>query len=96
MGLGEFLLLISLTCDGLTGAIQERMKTEHKTKSNHMMLNMNMWSVLILGIALLVTGELFEFLAFVKRHPDIIWQLLTVCGAMSLGQVQYFWNWKPI
>lgn len=86
IGLGEFLLLVSLTCDGLTGAIQERMKAEHKTKSNHMMTNMNMWSVLILGIALLATGELFEFLAFVKRHPDIIWQLLTVCGAMSLGQ----------
>merc|ERR1719447_2716297 len=28
-GVGELLLLVSLTCDGLTGALQERMKLEH-------------------------------------------------------------------
>ena len=33
IGVGEILLLVSLTCDGLTGAIQERMKLEHATKS---------------------------------------------------------------
>lgn len=31
--------------DGLTGAIQERMKTEYQSKSGHMMLYMNLWSV---------------------------------------------------
>ena len=36
--------------DGITGAIQERMRAEHKTKSSHMMLNMNAWSTLYLGI----------------------------------------------
>lgn len=86
IGIGELLLLISLTCDGLTGAVQERMKSEHKTKSGHMMTNMNMWSVLILGVALLGTGELLEFLTFVKKYPDILWQLASVCLAMSLGQ----------
>ena len=33
VGVGELLLLVSLTCDGLTGAVQERMKLEHSTKS---------------------------------------------------------------
>ena len=28
VGVGELLLLLSLTCDGLTGAVQERMKLE--------------------------------------------------------------------
>ena len=37
LGIGELLLLVSLTCDGLTGAVQERMKAEHQTKSGHMM-----------------------------------------------------------
>ena len=37
IGLGEILLLISLTCDGVTGAVQERMKAEYGTKSGHMM-----------------------------------------------------------
>jgi UDP-galactose transporter B1 len=31
--------------DGLTGAVQERMISEHKTKSGYMMLNMNVWSI---------------------------------------------------
>ena len=31
--------------DGLTGAIQERMKSDHQSKPGHMMLYMNKWSV---------------------------------------------------
>nr|CAD7567803.1 unnamed protein product [Timema californicum] len=50
VGFGEFLLILSLTMDGLTGAIQERMRSEHQTKSGHMMLNMNFG----LGIALAI------------------------------------------
>ena len=37
--------ILSLIMDGLTGAIQERMKTEYQSKSGHMMLHMNLWSV---------------------------------------------------
>lgn len=39
------LQLVSLLMDGLTGAIQERMKLEYQSKSGHMMLYMNLWSV---------------------------------------------------
>ncbi len=87
LGAGELLLLLSLTCDGLTGAVQERMKAEYKTKGSYMMTAMNMWSILFLGIALLATGELLEFLQFVQRHPDIMWQLGSVSVASALGQV---------
>ena len=31
--------------DGLTGAIQDRMKADHQSKPVHMMLSMNKWSV---------------------------------------------------
>lgn len=86
LGIGEMLLLLSLTCDGLTGAVQERMKTEHKTKSGHMMCAMNKWSILILGVALMATGEMWEFIAFVQRHTDILWQLGSVAVASALGQ----------
>merc|ERR1712156_503178 len=86
IGVGEILLLVSLTCDGLTGAVQERMKTEHKTKSGHMMANMNMYSIFFLGSAMVVTGELFDFLGFVAKHPDILWHLFLASGAMALGQ----------
>jgi len=89
-GFGEILLLVSLTCDGLTGAVQERMKAEHNTKSGHMMKAMNAWSCLYLGIGLLATGEIWTFLAFVSRHPAIIWQLASVSVASALGQYFIF------
>ena len=86
LGIGEILLLVSLTCDGLTGAVQEIMKREHQTKSGHMMTAMNMWSIFMLGSALVVTGEMFEFLNFVQRHPDILWQMSSLSVASALGQ----------
>ncbi|CAB0029656.1 unnamed protein product [Trichogramma brassicae] len=44
-GFGQILLILSLIMDGLTSAVQDRMRANHKTKSGHMMLNMNLWSV---------------------------------------------------
>ena len=90
LGVGELLLLLSLTCDGLTGAVQERMKTEYKTKSGHMMMAMNKWSIMYLGIGLLLTGEGLEFIGFIKRHPSVIWELATFSVASALGQFFIF------
>merc|ERR1719204_1037052 len=66
LGVGELLLLASLTCDGLTGAVQERMKLEHATKSGHMMAAMNKWSCCYLALALIGTGEGLEFIGFIQ------------------------------
>ena len=90
IGIGEILLIISLTCDGLTGAVQERMKAEHSSKSGHMMKAMNKWSVLYLGVGLIGSGELWDFIAFVGRHPSIVWQLASVSIASALGQYFIF------
>jgi UDP-galactose transporter B1 len=90
LGFGEFLLVLSLMMDGLTGAIQERMRSEYQTKSGHMMLSMNMWSTIYLGLAIIVTGEGHMFVNFVQRHPNIIWQLITFSVASALGQFFIF------
>lgn len=90
VGVGELLLLLSLTCDGLTGAVQERMKSEHGTKSGHMMKAMNLWSMAYLGGALLVTGEGLEFFSFVQRHPSVLWQMASFSVASALGQFFIF------
>jgi len=90
IGVGEILLLVSLTCDGLTGAVQERMKVEHKTKSGHMMMAMNKWSVGYLAVALAFTGEGLEFLGFIQRHPHVLWQLASFSVASALGQFFIF------
>jgi len=90
LGLGEMMLLLSLTMDGLTGAVQERMIAESKTKSGHMMLNMNVFSIGYLAVALLVTGELFTFMAFVQRFPEVITKMLVFSICSALGQFFIF------
>jgi len=90
VGVGEILLLVSLTCDGLTGAVQERMKLEHQTKSGHMMMAMNKWSVGYLAVALAFTGEGLEFVGFIQRHPSVLWELATFSVASALGQFFIF------
>lgn len=41
--------LLSLTLDGLTGVSQDHMRAHYQTGSNDMMLNINLWSTLLLG-----------------------------------------------
>jgi UDP-galactose transporter B1 len=73
--------------DGFTGAIQERMKSEYKTQSGHMMLQMNLWSTLFLGVALILTGELWRFVDFVGRYPYVIYHIIIFSALSALGQV---------
>lgn len=57
--------LVSLTLDGVTGAVQERMRSDHKTGANSMMFNINVWSILwsAIGMSQLFCGF---FLALAK------------------------------
>lgn len=73
--------------DGFTGALQERMKSEHKTNSGHMMLKMNLWSTLFLSIAVVLTGELWQFIDFVGRFTFVIYNILAFSFLSALGQV---------
>ncbi|XP_035220497.1 solute carrier family 35 member B1-like [Stegodyphus dumicola] len=87
LGMGEILLLISLSLDGFTGAIQDRMRAEYQSKSCHMMYSINLWSTLILGLAILLTGEIWGFLQFVEKYPYIIYNMLGFSVMSALGQV---------
>ncbi|XP_066877589.1 solute carrier family 35 member B1 isoform X2 [Kogia breviceps] len=86
VGYGELLLLLSLTLDGLTGVSQDHMRAHYQTGSNHMMLNINLWSTLLLGAGILFTGELWEFLSFAERYPTIIYNILLFGLTSALGQ----------
>lgn len=86
LGWGEILLLTSLTLDGLTGVLQEKMRSECKTQSHHMMYNINLWSVFYLAIICVTTGELWRFLAFVNRYPYVTWHLLLFGFGSAIGQ----------
>lgn len=85
-GWGELLLIVSLTLDGLTGAVQERMRSESCTEAHHMMFAVNRWSILYLGVAIAFTGEAIMFLAFVGRHPQVVWNILLFGLTSAVGQ----------
>lgn len=89
-GLGEILLILSLSMDGLTGAIQERMRAASKPSAQHMMLAMNYWSTIMLAVALILTGEGREFLAFSLKHPELFGHLASLALAGAIGQLFIF------
>lgn len=90
IGIGELLLILSLSMDGLTGAIQERMRSSSAPTGQQMMLGMNGWSSLFLMIPLLLTGELHEFLAFAGKYPHLWGQLGALALTGALGQIFIF------
>lgn len=78
--------IASLVLDGFTGVTQSRMKAGHSTKSYDMMLNMNLWSLLWLTIALLM-GEAYDFALFAQRNPHVMFNILAFGMTSALGQV---------
>lgn len=90
LGIGELLLILSLTMDGLTGAVQERMKNEHQTKSGHMMFKMNLWSVGYLLVATIITGDLLKFYQFLGKYPYIIYDVILFSSLSAVGQLFIF------
>jgi len=89
-GIGELLLLFSLAMDGTTGAIQEKIRANHTSRSHQMMLYMNLWSTLYLFIGLLVTGEILSFFFFVQKYPAIMFDMVSFSFASALGQYFIF------
>lgn len=90
LGFGEILLLVSLAMDGLTGAIQDKMNGSSKPEPHSMMYNMNKWSCLYLFVAVIVTGEVIEFMIFVQRFPFVIWYMVLLSVLGSIGQVGFY------
>uniref|UniRef100_A0A1B0DBE2 Uncharacterized protein n=1 Tax=Phlebotomus papatasi TaxID=29031 RepID=A0A1B0DBE2_PHLPP len=90
LGLGELLLVLSLAMDGLTGAIQERMRSSSAPSAQQMMLAMNGWSSAMVGVALIVSGEAASFMQFTLRHPELFWHLTTLALTGALGQLFIF------
>ncbi|KAK6029510.1 UAA transporter family protein [Ostertagia ostertagi] len=90
IGIGEVLLLLSLTMDGTTTSIQDRINISYKRSTLSMMFFMNFFSTIYLMIGLFVTGELFEFIGFVQRHPHVLFELCFVAASSCGGQYFIF------
>lgn len=90
IGLGELLLFLSLSMDGLTGAIQDRMRAASAPSGKQMMLGMNGWSTIITVVAALGTGEFMEFIAFAAKYPQLWVNLGMLALTGALGQLFIF------
>ncbi|ETN59885.1 solute carrier family 35 member B1 [Anopheles darlingi] len=89
-GLGQLLLVLSLAMDGLTGAIQERMRAHSAPSAQYMMLAMNGWSSLFVSCGLLLSGEGKDFIMFASRHPQLFTHLSLLAITGALGQLFIF------
>lgn len=90
VGLGELLLFLSLSMDGLTGAIQDRMRAHSAPSGKQMMLGMNGWSTIMVAVALLATGEFMEFVGFAAKYPHVWINLGLLALTGALGQLFIF------
>ncbi|KAG5896721.1 hypothetical protein JTB14_014597 [Gonioctena quinquepunctata] len=87
LGVGELLLVLSLLMDGLTGAVQERIRAESKPTGIQMMHTANAWCTLLVGVAILLSGEYLFFYEFAKRHPFVVNNLLILGLTSAIGQL---------
>ncbi|PIO52424.1 hypothetical protein TELCIR_26270 [Teladorsagia circumcincta] len=76
--------------DGTTTSIQDRINISYKRSTLSMMFYMNFFSTIYLMIGLFVTGELFEFIGFVQRHPHVLFELCFVAASSCGGQYFIF------
>ena len=90
IGLG--LCLLSLTFDGLTSAIQDRVVGRFNVQSHELMLNMNGASMVILLPYLLISGEMQEALDFLYLRPDAVMDLAFFAIVSAFGQLVIFWQ----
>jgi len=45
-----WLQVLSLSLDGVTGGVQDKIRSEHQTQTHRMMLAMNLWSLVYLSL----------------------------------------------
>lgn len=81
------LIIVSILSEGVVGVIQDRMRATTKPSALHMMFSINMYIVLFVSIAAVVTGDVFGFIKFVRKHPDILLRITSASLVGSLGQV---------
>lgn len=86
IGMGEFLLIVSLVFDGLTGGIQDKIRDKHKVQAYHMMFSMNIWSCLWASIGVFLTGEFFALMQFIQTYPNVITNMFLLGLTGAIGQ----------
>lgn len=69
------------------GVIQGNLKLKHDVRALHMMYAVNVISSVYLAGGMFLSGEGLEAVAFVQRHPYVIFNILAFGLASAVGQV---------
>jgi len=91
--MGNILLLLSLTFDGLTNGFQDKMakdKEKKKPTSDELMYYMNVFATIYLGIALIITGEIYPAIKFCMVYTEAIYDIILIALSMCAGQFFIF------
>jgi hypothetical protein len=78
---------MSLVMDGVTGAVQDRIRHYYHTEKWNMMFFMNLISTVFIGISVVITGELWKFVSFVQDYPYVMNEMIMFSVAGAIGQV---------
>ncbi|KAH9534901.1 hypothetical protein CY35_17G027100 [Sphagnum magellanicum] len=86
---GYALCFLNLGCDGFTHATQDAITKRYpKTNAVHIMMCMNMWSSIYMGIFMLgwPGGGGWAAIKFVCEHPKAAWDITLFCLCGVVGQ----------
>lgn len=90
--IGRLLLLGSLACDGITGALQDALVGARRPSAYHLMMWNNLWASFYLGAALLVTGGLARGYAFAATHPALVGMMAAFALTSAAGQMFIYYT----
>lgn len=79
--------LTSLLLDGLTGLIQDSLRSTHSVSAYHMMYAVNAFSAVYLVVSVVVSGELWKVTGFIQRHPSVLLNIAVFSISSAIGQV---------
>ena len=74
-GFGVFLLALYLCCDSFTSQWQSKVYREYGVDQYQMMLGVNLWSMVLTGFTLYMSGEFFSSFAFILSDSTALLHL---------------------
>lgn len=90
--LGVVLLVASLFMDGVTGPLQERLVARFSPSTHQLMFWQNFTAAAWLAVALAISGEGLQAIAFITRFPDTLRDIFAFSFVSALGQNFIFYT----
>mmetsp|Transcript_57504 Transcript_57504/g.136797 ORF Transcript_57504/g.136797 Transcript_57504/m.136797 type:complete len:393 (+) Transcript_57504:79-1257(+) len=93
--LGVLMLITYITSDSFTSQWQSRVFKDHPAVDQfQMMMATNLWSIILTLTTLILTGELWVSIAFLKANPDALLDNVTIATTSATGQLFIFYTIK--